>query len=275
MEKYKIEKGSVMETLLLPLCGKKKAFELFPDIFTDKEAGEIFDKINPEFEEFGKIKMKIGAILAGLRQYDLATVCRNYLKNKPNAAVVNLGCGLDTTYSLVKTPGSKAFNIDFKEVIDIRKELLGEREQEKNIVSDITDISWFDQIDVPKENGAIFFASGVFYYIKKEDIKKMINSMAKRFPEGCLVFDATNAKGLKKMLKTWMEPTEMDQVGIYFSLEDENEIYSWSENIKKVVKKPYMSGYRPLDKRFGFFVNKLFRYFEKQNKSQIIEIYFK
>ncbi len=275
MEKYKIEKGSVMETLLIPLYGKMKAVELYPDLFKDNDCVELLKKVDYDFEEFGKIKMNIGAIMAGTRQYDLATACKAYLKTHENAAVVNLGCGLDTTFSQVSNGKARAYNIDFPDVIKLRTELLGNRELETNIVSDITDTTWFDKIEFSKDKGAVFFASGVFFYIKKSEIKKLIASMAEAFPGGKLVFDATNLKGLKQMLKTWLEPTKMGEVDLYFSLEDENEILTWSDKIDKVIKKGYMTGYRPLDKRFGFIANTIFKYGERKNMTQIIEIYFK
>ncbi len=52
MEKYKIKKGSVMETLLIPLYGKKKAVELYPDLFKDTDSIETLKKIDHDFEEF-------------------------------------------------------------------------------------------------------------------------------------------------------------------------------------------------------------------------------
>ena len=37
----------------------------------------------------------------------------------------------------------------------------------------------------PVENGAVFFASGVFYYFKTEEVKKLVCKMAeKEFPSG-------------------------------------------------------------------------------------------
>ena len=38
-----------------------------------------------------------GALEVAMRQNDLAAEVRDYLKSHPNAAVVNLGCGLDQT----------------------------------------------------------------------------------------------------------------------------------------------------------------------------------
>ena len=40
---------------------------------------------------------RFGILEAAMRQSDLAFEVRDYLKDHPNAAVVNLGCGLDGT----------------------------------------------------------------------------------------------------------------------------------------------------------------------------------
>ncbi len=36
-KKYKIEKSTVQETLLIPLCGRKLAMDMYPDLFQDKD----------------------------------------------------------------------------------------------------------------------------------------------------------------------------------------------------------------------------------------------
>ena len=148
------------------------------------------------------------------------------------------------------------------------------REKEINIPSDLMDFSWFDKLDYRKEDGAVFFASGVFYYFKREDVKKLICALAERFPGGKIVFDATNASGLKNMAKTWLSWSDMKNVGIYFSVEDAQELKEWSPKLKEVVRKGYMTGYRPLDKRYGCIVNIVFRLVDKIKKCQMIEITF-
>ena len=42
MEKIKIEKGTVQETLLIPLYGRKYAMDLYPDIFMDHDCQTLF-----------------------------------------------------------------------------------------------------------------------------------------------------------------------------------------------------------------------------------------
>lgn len=273
--KYKIEKGSVQETLLIPLYGRKMAMDQYPDLFADTECQSLLESIDFDAPHMSGIKAKIGALMAATRQYDMAEGCRNYLKDHPNAAVVNLGCGLDTTFYQVDNGTAKGYNLDFPDVIRARNELLPPREREYNVPCDLNDISWFNAIDYRTEDGAVFFASGVFYYFKAEDVRRLFTAMAEHFPGGKLIFDATNAKGLKNMLKTWLEPAQMKNVGLYFSVEDETELLSWSDRFISVIRKGYMTGYRPLDKRYGILANTIFRFGDASKMCQVIEISFK
>lgn len=275
MSKIKIEKNTVQETLLIPLYGRKMAMDRYPDLFADKDCQKLFESIEFDAPPMKGIKAKIGAVMAATRQYDMAEVCRRYLAEHPKASVVNLGCGLDTTFSQVDNGTATGYNLDYPDVIRARNELLPEREREKNIACDLNDTSWFEQVEYNENDGAVFFASGVFYYFKTEDVKRLISAMAEHFKGGKHVFDATNAKGLKNMLKTWLKPAEVENVGLYFSVEDEKDLLLWSDSFASVTRKGYMTGYRPLDKRYGFLANTIFKFGDKSRMCQVIEINFK
>ena len=58
---------------------------------------------------------------------------RDYLNLTPNAAVVNLGCGLDGTGRSCDNGSCKIYNLDFPDVIAVRNELLPAGEREENI----------------------------------------------------------------------------------------------------------------------------------------------
>lgn len=275
MEKIKIEKGTVQETLLIPLYGRKCAMDLYPDLFMDHDCQALFDRIDFTVPDNMKGMLgNIGCIMGATRQYDMASACRAYLKAHPNACVVNLGCGLDSTFRQVDNGKAKGYNLDFPDTIAIRNELLGTREREFNIACDLNDISWFDQIDFRPEDGIVFFASGVFYYFKMTDVEKLFAAMAEHFPGGKLVFDATKKKGLKSMLKTWLKGFEMKDINVYFSVDDVHTLKEWSGHISSAVSNPYLTGYRPLDKRYGFITNIVFRYLDRSKMCQIIELKF-
>ena len=249
--------------------------DLYPDIFMDHDCQALFDRIDFTVPDNMKGMLgNIGCIMGATRQYDMASACRAYLKKHPNACVVNLGCGLDTTFRQVDNGKAKGYNLDFPDTIAIRNELLGKREREFNIACDLKDISWFDQIDFRPEDGIVFFASGVFYYFKKADVEKLFTAMAEHFTGGKLVFDATKKKGLKSMLKTWLKGFEMKDINVYFSVDDVHTLKEWSGHISSAVSNPYLTGYRPLDKRYGFITNIVFRYLDRSKMCQIIELEF-
>ena len=67
---------------------------------------------------------RFGSLEVAMRQNDLAWEVRDYLKTHPNAAVVNLGCGLDSTGRSCDNGSCKIYNLDFPDVISVRNELL-------------------------------------------------------------------------------------------------------------------------------------------------------
>lgn len=145
--KYKITKNSVQETLLIPLYGRKTAMDLYPDLFADQDCQELISKIDFEAPKMSGPKAKIGAIMAATRQYDMAEVCSRYLQDHPNASEVNLGCGLDTTFSQVDNGTAVGYHLDFPDVIAVREELLGTKERQRSIACDLNDHGWFDTIE--------------------------------------------------------------------------------------------------------------------------------
>ncbi|MBQ1477321.1 MAG: class I SAM-dependent methyltransferase [Erysipelotrichaceae bacterium] len=277
MEKYRIEKNTVQETLVIPLYGRKLCSERFPELFYDKESERLVDMIDFDFKEKGKKMDNIiglfGCIEVAQRQYDLAYEVSEYLKEYPEAAVVNLGCGLDTTFQKVDNVLCHGCNFDFPGVIEMREKLLPSSKREENIACDLNDFSWMDRVDGSK--GAVFFAAGVFYYFQKEQVKALFTEMAKRFPKGVLVFDACNSKGVKMMLKTWIKEAEIKDVGAYFAVEDLKEIEGWSPDFSSVTSRGYMTGYRDLGKKIRPLYRFLSRFGDNFIKMRIVKIVFK
>ena len=274
--KYHIEENTIQETLVIPLFGRLICSEHFPDLFLDEQAERICDSLDYDFSEKRK-KMEstvglFGALEVAQRQYDLCCEVKEYLKDHPEAAVVNLGCGLDDTFTKVDNGRCQGYNLDFPDVIEIRNELLPAVDREKNISCDLNDYSWMDQIDGSK--GVCFFASGVFYYFKTEDIKQLFITMAKRFPGGVLVFDCCNAKGAKMMRSTWLKEAGIKDVKAYFSLEDEKELQTWTKNFSSVSAKSYMRGYRDIYDSLGTIHRLMIRFCDSLVKMKIIKIEF-
>ena len=73
---------------------------------------------------------RYGYLEAAKRYGDMIIEIKDYLKDHPTAAVVNMGCGLDTTPLQCDNGRCLFYNIDFPDVIAARNELLppGDRE---------------------------------------------------------------------------------------------------------------------------------------------------
>ncbi|MBE6025975.1 MAG: class I SAM-dependent methyltransferase [Clostridiales bacterium] len=274
--KYHIEKNTVQETLVIPLLGRLVCSEHYPELFRDSEAKRICDSLDYDFAEKRK-KMEttmglFGALEVAQRQYDLRLEAESYLKDHPKAAVVNLGCGLDDTVGACDNGMRLGYNLDFPDVIKVRNEILPAGEREQNIGCDLNDFSWMDRIDATE--GAVFFAAGVFYYFKTEDVKKLFRKMAERFPGAVLAFDSCNARGAKMMRSTWLKEAGITDVSAYFSLEDEKELTGWCENFRSVTAKSYMRGYRDIYSSVGSIHKLMIKFCDSLVRMKIIKIEF-
>ena len=246
--KYRIEKNTVQETLVIPLYGRKMCTQLYPALYRDETAARLIDRIDYDFslleKRSGSLMQRFGFLEAAMRQTDLAFEVRDYLKAHPRAAVVSLGCGLDDTGRRCDNGTCRIVNIDLPDVIRVRDELLPPGEREENIGCDLNDTAWFDRIDAA--DGAVFFAAGVFYYFLRQQVEALVKKMADAFPGGVLVFDAANKKAVRLMLKTWIRDAQIRDVNAYFAVSDATgEIGAWDSRLQ-VTARGYMLGYNDL-----------------------------
>lgn len=246
--KYHIERNTVQETLVIPMYGRMKSSQLYPFLFKDDGAARLMSRIDYDFSSLESnsrnAMQRFGFLEVAVRQYNLAWEVRDYLKTHPNAAVVNLGCGLDDTGRHCDNGTCRIYNIDYPDVIEVRNDLIPPGAREVNIACDLNDTSWFQAIDA--SGGAVFFASGVFYYFLRSQVQKLVTAMAAAFPGGRLVFDAANRTAVKLMLKTWVKYAKIKDVGAYFSVEDaQTELSPWTKE-SKVSSRNFMLGYNDL-----------------------------
>ncbi len=275
--KYKIEKNTVQETLVIPLFARKVCSELYPDLYRDETAERLIEQLDYDFSEVEKksrsLMQRFGSLEVAVRQNDLAFEVRDHLKTHPNAAVVNLGCGLDSTGRACDNGRCNIYNLDLPDVINVRNELLPAGARERNVPCDLNDTAWFSEIDA--SGGAVFFASGVFYYFRTEQVKALVQNMAETFPGGVLLFDAANRMAVKMIAKTWLKSAKIQDVGAYFAVSDANsELSPWSSRLQ-VTSRGYMLGYHDLkDPSVSGFFRLLAKVGDRMTKMQIVKIKF-
>lgn len=254
MERMAIERGSVQETLVIPLYARHVLAQTHPELYEGVDTGQIIDRIDYDFSDQRRLMDttfgRFGALEVAQREYDLCEEARSYLAAHPRAAVVNMGAGLLDVFPRVDNGLARGYNLDLPEVIAVRDRLMPAGERERNVCVDLNDPSWFDEVD--GSCGAIFLAAGVFYYFTTDEVRTLLCAMAEHFPGAAVAFDTVNRLGLRLMAKTVLDQTGMADIGAYFCVSDApRELGAWSSRFARVSARSYMRGYRPLGTRYG------------------------
>ncbi len=277
MERITIQKNTVQETLLIPLYARKLCTEIYPDLFQDDASVDLVKRLDYDFSKLDEQKKNLmwrfGALETAMRQTDLAIEVNAYLAEHPQAAIVNLGCGLDQTGENCSNGTCTIYNLDFPEVIAVRNQLLPSQENVKNIAVDLNDLSWTSEIDASK--GILLFAAGVFYYFTKEQMKHLIQGIEMAFAEGVLVFDAAGKKAVKK-IRGIVRGSGIQEVEALFAIEDlQEDLQSWL--LRGIAsERGYMLGYRDLNSpSVSWFFRKLAKLCDTVMKMRIIKITWK
>lgn len=237
-----LKKNSVERTLCIPLWSRAIAVKKLPEILPDYDAVRILKEMGEKRPPSVLYYLESGALAGAMRQYDFACEIKDYLKDHPQAVVVELGAGLSCLRRQMKNETSEWINIDFPDVIKCREKYIPKGEKERNLAFDITDHRWFCEVPFQKERGAVFLAAGVLHYLEYNEVKKLISEMAKQFPGALFVFDYISRKGMNGgniQIRMTKNSTSMK-----FSIEDaEKEISAMSSRVSRVVARSYLEGY--------------------------------
>jgi len=151
---------NVSQTLFYPLLGRALASRQWPDLFPDpwaRQAEEIAHKEGTT----AKAMEGFPTIIYGLRHRISVLEITRYLDEHPGAAVVNIGCGLDSLAQDLGGYDCTIYTLDFPDVIDMRARWIPRAENEKELPYSATDLEWLDHVDASR--GVIAVAAGVFF----------------------------------------------------------------------------------------------------------------
>ncbi len=197
------------ETMLMTLSGKAIQSQWKQPILRDPWAVEAMRHIDYDVSQTLKggaawgIWNEIGCtIIAGrAATFDLLTT--RYLAEHPDAAVLHVGCGMDNRVFRLDPPASvQWFDVDYPDVIDLRRRLLPERETASGgryhlVGAALSDLRWLDA--VPGDRPGLLIAEGVLPYLSEAEVKALLNAVAGRFPGGQMIFDVVHPMILKQV----------------------------------------------------------------------------
>ena len=162
--------GVVEDTLFVPMLGRIYAAEHCPQILYDKKALELKNRLPLDLIE-QNMQNQYTLLASASRSANMDRIIRAFLERRPDGVIVQLGCGLETTYHRCDNGKTHWYAVDLPHVIEYRRDLLPEPERELYISGDAFAKDWIkkvrnDVLDAP----ILVTAGGLFHYFEEHKV---------------------------------------------------------------------------------------------------------
>lgn len=184
----------VANTLFIPLVARIAVSNKFPEYFYDKKALELEPYLP---DDAAKGSSQYSNLASVARYYNMDRMVTAFAEKNKQCNVVYLGAGLETAYDRMSEtlPAVHWYEADLPEVIEARQKVFGTRPKETLIPGDMFQMEWVKQVDASLPT--LLIISGVFQYFHEKEVTGFIQNCKTAFPNGEMIFDATNEDGLK------------------------------------------------------------------------------
>lgn len=238
------ELSELSKTLYVPLVGRIYASTHYPAMIADSKVLALESSLPAEAERMRRGQSEYTMLASVARSVNMDRRIRAFLADNPHGAVVNVGCGLETTFWRCDNGSALWFELDLPEVIEVREGLLASSQRHINLPGDMFDYSWIDQVKEYGERPTIVIVSGVFYYFHEDEVVDFINHLA-AFHNVRVVFDSTSSIGVK-MSQYYVKRMKNSSL-MHFSIDDPKSfVDALVEGARLIEHTPY---YRDIDTR--------------------------
>jgi O-methyltransferase involved in polyketide biosynthesis len=244
-EKSTMRLGNIQKTLILPLWGRAVETQKSNPLLIDKTAVEIIRKIDYDFDAISKEMSEISQLGWVVRSLLIDRIINRFIEKHPETTIVNIGCGLDTTFERIDNGLIRWYDLDLPDTIELRKKFIQENDRRKYIQSSFLDPEWLNDLII-KDN-ILFIAAGVFYYFEERQIQDFFHTISDMFPGSEIVFDAASPIGIKMANKMVIRKSGMDEKSfLIWGIKRAKDIQLWDNRIdilgedlffKKIKKK--------------------------------------
>ena len=256
-----VELGSVQRTLLMPLWGRAVESRKAQPLLFDPAAAEIIGKIDYDFSTIASNISPITRLAWIARSLHVDRTIRAFLDRDPAATVVNLGCGLDTTFERIDNGRVSWIDLDQPEVMELRRQFIPERARRRSMACSLLDQAWLGHVGAT--GPVLFVAAGVFYYLEERQMRAFLGRLADRFPGAEVFFDACSPRGLRMANKKVIEAGGMDESAVLkWALGRASDLKAWDKRIAVVAEYPIFRNFKKglrLDEKWGTAIADLLR----------------
>jgi len=231
--------GVVEDTLFVPMLGRIYASEHCPQILYDKKALELKNKLPSDLIEQNK-QNQYTLLASASRSANMDRFIQSFLERRPNGVIVQLGCGLETTYYRCDNRRTHRYAVDLPHVIDYRRELLPELERETYLAGDAFSEDWIRQVRTEFPDAPILVtAGGLFHYFEENKVISLLR-MIGQSGNMEVVFDTVNKRGMTMMKKKYMKQVGHADAQMFFYVDSAEELAAKIRgNVKVIAEEPY------------------------------------
>lgn len=176
--------NNVNKTLYIPLYGKALVSQR-GILLEDPDAERIWEQEG--FPLKGKAASKWLAFSMAMRAKVFDRWTQEQLRADPQAVVLHMGCGLDSRCRRVGEYPNNWFDLDFPEVINIRKNWFSESSRYRMLPGNVLELGW--QQAVPAEGTAVVVMEGISMYLKPEELESLLKALKAHFTHVHLLMD--------------------------------------------------------------------------------------
>ncbi len=266
----------VSGTMLITLYARAKETQSPDPVITDPKAVEMIGIIKKEIAgSDNPIHRKILkdqyntklAVTMALRSRRFDRYVLDFLLKNPEGTVINFGCGLDTRFDRIDNGKVKWFDIDFPEVIGLRRRFMQENTRRQFLADSILNRGWTERV---KTGGPyLILAEGVFMYLTEPDIKGLFAMIRSELGSAEIICEVTNRYWVDRMKSRYMRWKFNRQLGMKgsaiftFGIPGSRYFEDWSPDYKFLDEWTYFDD---KEKKLGFY--NLFSFFELLRKVQ-------
>lgn len=235
----------VADTLYIPLTARIYVSEHFPEYFRDDKAVSLKNEM--PYEEIASKSSEYFQMAGACRFYNTDQMIKAFIDRHEKCNIVNVGCGLETAYFRINPAFEKAvfYEMDLPEVIEARRKVLGESENEILIPGDMFDFSWVENID--KGLPTLVTVIGVFQYFEEEKVIGFLKQLKTSFPGMEVIFDAMTGKAIK-YANDYIKKTGNHDAELHFSA-DNGQSVAAKCGMKLIEERPFFGTARKQLKR--------------------------
>lgn len=225
----KVKLDGVAETLLITLYVRAKDAMSENSILNDQKSLEIMREIDYDFSKFDNSKASFFGTLA--RACVMDREIKNFINRNPRANIVYIGCGLDTRFERIDNGQVRWYNLDFPEVIEIRKSFFEDNERVFNIPKSATDRTWTEDIFINGEP-LLIVSEGVLMYLQEDEVRTFLNILTDSFDGFVAQFDLIYKEMVNKGKKHGT--VKHTNVDFNFGVTDGHEIVDLNPKLRQV-----------------------------------------